>query len=143
MLAHQVKSRKLSTTNSIILAAMAVAFFSFCGPAPTATPLPTSMPVEELYSIYQNMRAQNATRVERHKDVGTSSVFEGRITDIKGSTVQFHIARRILEPDKYVECKFKRENDVLNLNVGSVVRLLGDLEDVNGVVQFKNCRTVN
>ena len=100
------------------------------------------MSVAKLYNIYQGHKAQNPTRVEDYKRLELSSVFEGQITNINGSTVQFHVQKLILEPDRYVECKFKREGDVLNLNIGSVVRVLGDLEDVNGVVQFKNCRVV-
>ena len=137
---------RLSLLQVLILAGMVLVVSSYCGPTPTATPvptatpLPTSMSVEKLYSIYQAHKAQNPTRVENYKRLELSSVFEGRITNIKGSTVQFHIQKLILESDKYVECKFKRESDVLNLNIGSVVRVLGDLEDVNGVVQFKNCK---
>ena len=139
---------KLSSLTVPLLAGITLLLSSHCGPVPTTTPvpiptpLPTSMSVEKLYNIYQADKAQNATRVENYKKLALSSVFEGRITNIKNSTVQFHIQKNILEPDRYVECKFKRESDVLNLNIGSVVRVLGDLEDVNGVVQFKNCRIV-
>ena len=127
---------------AMMLAGLALAMSTFCGPAPTATPLPTSMPVEGLYNFYQSERDRNPPRVEAFKDDARSSVFEGPITNIDGSTVQFHIQRNLLESDKYVECKFNREGDVLNLNVGSVVKVMGDLEDVNGIVQFKNCRIV-
>ena len=142
------KHLRLSFLRVLILAGMVLVVSSYCGPiptatlVPTATPLPTSMPVEQLYNIYQAHKAQNPTRVENYKRLELSSVFEGRITNIKDSTVQFHIQKLILEPDKYVECKFKRESDVLNLNIGSAVRLLGNLEDVNSVVKFKNCRIV-
>ena len=139
---------KLSSLTVPMLAGITLLLSSHCGlastatPVPTPTPLPTSMSVEKLYNIYQAHRAQNPTRIENYKRLELSSVFEGQITNINGSTVQFHVQKLILEPDRYVECKFKREGDVLNLNIGSVVRVLGDLEDVNGVVQFKNCRVV-
>ena len=139
---------KLSSLTVPLLAGITLLLSSHCGPASTATPvstptpLPTTMPVEKLYNIYQAHNAQNPTRVENYKRLELSSVFEGRITNIKGSTVQFHVQKLILEPDKYVGCKFKSEGDVLTLNIGSVIRVLGDLEDVNGVVQFENCRIV-
>ena len=70
-------------------------------------------------------------------------MFEGHITHIDDATVQFHIQRNFwLWPDKFVECKFLQERDVLILRKGLMVKLLGDLEDVNDVVQFKNCRIV-
>ena len=97
---------------------------------------------ETVQHLSSQQSPESDSRVENYKRLELSSVFEGRITNIKGSTLQFHIQKLILESDKYVECKFKRESDVLNLNIGSVVRVLGDLEDVNGVVQFKNCRIV-
>ncbi len=121
--------------------------FSFCGFRPTATPtptpLPTSMPVEQLFAIYQAMNDQNPTLVKNHKKAATSSVFEGQITYINDAAVQFHIEENLWWwPDKYVECRFPKESDVFDLRIGSIVKLLGDLEDVNGVVQFKNCRIV-
>ena len=133
---------KKSVMSLVALSSLALLLSQYCGPAPTATPLPTSLPVEELYWFYQDHNIGYATHVEAWKDDARSSVFEGVITDIRNSTVQFHIERRTLARDKYVECKFKRKEDVLRLNVGSVVRVLGDLEDVNGIVQFKNCSIV-
>ena len=133
---------KRSMTSLLALAGLALLLLLSCGPAPTATPLPTSMPAEELFTFLQDENSLNPERVEDYKDDARSSVFEGIITEINDSTVQFHIQKRDLLPDKYIECKFRSKNEVLSLNIGTMVRILGDLEDVNGVVQFKNCQLV-
>ncbi len=143
-----MKFPKNSTIGLLALAGVALLLSSYCGPAstatpvPTPTPLPTSMPVKELYQFYQDELARNPTRVETYKNAERSSVFEGPITNITGSTVQFHIKEVYGGPDKYIECKFRRDSQVVSLSAGSVAKLLGDLEDVNGVVQFKNCSIV-
>lgn len=64
----------------------------------------------------------------------------GTITNIDDDRVQFHMEVRLLDKDRYVECKFINRSDVLPLDKGTVVTVYGELSKVsNDVVKFDNC----
>ena len=65
--------------------------------------------------------------------------FTGKITNIEDDKVQFHIEKRWLWKDDYVECKFENKGDIISLDKGDMVTLIGNLDKVSGVVIFKNC----
>jgi hypothetical protein len=82
--------------------------------------------------------SSNPTRVEHFVDVARPSVFEGRITKIEDSKLQFHVEKRALDKDRYVECEFRQKNSVLRLNVGQLVKVYGELYAAGTGVKFKN-----
>ena len=126
-------------------AGIALAVSTSCTPSspdPTATPLPTSVPFTELYDFMQSEKNSNPTRVEYFVDVARPSVIEGQITNIKDSKLQFHVHKRTLRRDEYVECAFRQKGSVIRLNVGQLVKIYGELDTVDAAVKLKNCRIV-
>ena len=65
--------------------------------------------------------------------------FSGVISKIDGDRVQFHIEKRFLDKDQYVECKFAVRSHVLPLDRGEEITVYGDLSKVGDAVKFENC----
>ena len=57
-------------------------------------------------------------RFDSIKDAGGYYGFTGIISKIDGRRVQFHIEKRRLKKDEYLECEFSETDEMLNLNVG-------------------------
>ena len=122
----------------LVVGALAIALLVSCQQQ-TSQPLPTSTPFNQLYEFYQGEIKNNPTRLEKRVDDKELRVFHGPITNIEGSKVQFHVERRLIERDKYMECRFRAKESVLHLNVGDRVTVYGYLDGANDVVKFKDC----
>ena len=51
------------------------------------------------------------------------------ITKIEGRKIQQHFAQPLGEPDQYIECEFKDENQVIPLNVDQSIDVYGKLHE--------------
>ena len=68
--------------------------------------------------------------------------FEGQITKIDDSKLQFHIEEVFWGRDKYVECKFRDNRTIITLSKWDIVKVYGYLNDVNNAIKFKNCALI-
>ena len=117
---------------------MAAALLASCE-EPAAPTFPPSVSFIELFEFYQQEKENNPTRLKNRVEAEELRVFNGPISNIDGSKIQFHVQRIIGGRDRYVECEFSTERSVLSLNVGDQVTVYGNLDDVNSVVRFKGC----
>ena len=113
-------------------------------------PPPAPVPVENLYRGFEQERSSNPTRLESRVDRNEVSAFYGRIGEINGEVIQFHVDEKMLGRDAFVECQFPSENYVLRLNVGQEVAVYGKLAEAfrggffgitgdSRAVKFRSC----
>ena len=114
------------------------------GAAPTSTPIPTptptAQPAVQLYQYFHREKELNPVRFDSIKDAGGYYGFTGIISKIDGRRVQFHIEKRRLKKDEYLECEFSETDEMLNLNVGATVTIYGYLAEAGRIVKLKQCR---
>ena len=101
--------------------------------------VPAPEPVSERYRWLVDEKESNPVRSDVRVDQRQVISFEGEITNIDGKTVQFHIDKRTLKKDRYLQCEFARERDVVLYDRGQTVTLFGFLEGVGKVVKLDNC----
>ena len=107
---------------------------------PLPTPTPTAQPVVGLYRFFNAEKERNPVRFERIMEDKDRYGFYGVVSKIDGTKVQFHIAKRRMRRDEYVECRFKDKDDLLSFSVGDRVTLYGRIADTGRIVKFEECR---
>ena len=107
---------------------------------PAPLPTPTAQPVSLLYDWFHEEQERNPVRFDRMLDDQGQYGFTGTVSKIDGAKVQFHLSRRSLKRDDYVECRFESEDDVVRFSVGETVTLYGNIAEVGRIVKFKECR---
>ena len=131
----------VSLAGAILLASVLLLIAGIsCRAQATPVPIPASEPVEQVYSFYQREKEDNPNRLDWRVENNEIKAFHGTITEIDGSKMQFHISRRLLEGDEYIECEFPNENYTLDLSEGESAYVYGWLDDVNGAIKFKGCQ---
>ena len=138
-----------------ILLALAVLAFVGCGQSSaeieettiadseSAPPTPTPMPVEELHKWLLEDRDLNPSRSKSREERGEVYRFTGEVTGIEDMTAQFHIERRTLRRDIYVECVFPSDEEFWELNVGDVAAAQGYLTSIGDAVKFERCEVLS
>ena len=107
---------------------------------PLPTPTPTAQPVIGLYRFFNAEKERNPVRFERIMEDKDRYGFYGVVSKIDGTKVQFHIAKRRMRRDEYVECRFEDKDDLLSFSVGDRVTLYGRIADTGRIVKFEECR---
>ena len=107
---------------------------------PLPTPTPTAQPVVGLYRFFNAEKERNPVRFERIMEDKDRYGFYGVVSKIDGTKVQFHIAKRRMRRDEYVECRFEDKDDLLSFSVGDRVTLYGRIADTGRIVKFEECR---
>lgn len=107
---------------------------------PAPLPTPTAQPVSLLYDWFHAEQKRNPVRFDRMMEDEGRYGFTGIVSKIDGDKVQFHLSRRSLKRDDYVECRFKSEDDVVRFSVGETVTLYGNIAEVGRIVKFEECR---
>ena len=97
-------------------------------------------PVDKFYAEMHNEKNSNPTRMERRIEQGEVYGIIGEITNINDAKIQFHIQKRPLGKDQYVECEFPNERSVLQFNKGEIVKVSGKLNKVNSKIELKSCQ---
>ena len=126
-----------------------------CGVTPGAEPTPTPTPydVNRLYEALENLKESNIARL-REIEHDTQGRFRGTIDRIEEREIRFYVERpRALAEDKYVECNFRSNADMVSLYrradvtvQGRLVRALRGRFFVFGerrAVVFEDCELVD
>ena len=105
------------------------------------------MAVGTLYDQFQRDHAANPTYVEYRVKKKEFMGLAGKITEVEGAKVQFHIVRQLIPKDEFVECAFPEESAVLELRKGQTVTLYGNLDKafprgLLGDVGFKDAKAI-
>ena len=115
-----------------------------------AAPTPSHISVKQYFDTLQAEHKANQTRLNSRTGK-PSPPLGGTISRIDGASIQFHMDYRFLRKDHYLTCTFPTADDVLPLNVGQYVVIVGVLEaafphDVPlfgevGAVKLKDCQS--
>ena len=108
-------------------------------PRPTPTPVPIER-VEDVYAFYQQEKGANPTRLKARIERKEIRAFQGVVNKIDGSKLQFLHKEELFGKDRYLECEFEHENQVVSFNRGQEAQVVGRLDGVNGTVKFVKCR---
>lgn len=107
---------------------------------PAPLPTPTAQPASLLYAWFQDERERNPVRFDKIMDEKGVYGFTGIVSKIDGTKVQFHLARRAMKRDDYVECRFEELDDVLAFSIGDTITLYGNIVEVGRILKFEDCR---
>lgn len=107
---------------------------------PAPLPTPTAQPASLLYAWFQDERERNPVRFDKIMDEKGVYGFTGIVSKIDGTKVQFHLARRAMKKDDYVECQFEELDDVLAFSIGDTITLYGNIVEVGRILKFEECR---
>ena len=147
-----LRPARLAAIRAALLAALLLALLaaSACGngdggsggatSTPLPTPTPTAQPVVGLYRFFNAEKERNPVRFERIMEDKDRYGFYGVVSKIDGTKVQFHIAKRRMRRDEYVECRFEDKDDLLSFSVGDRITLYGRIADTGRIVKFEECR---
>ena len=125
-----------------------------CGVIPGAEPTPTPTPydVNRLYGSLENLKEDNIASL-REMEHKLQVRFRGTIDRIEERTIRFYVERpKVLAEDKYVECNFRSNADMVSLHKGADVTMQARLVRAfrgrffligeRGAVVFEDCELV-
>ena len=108
--------------------ALVVASITACGLLrPEDKPKLAQYTAKQYFNLLERMRKDNPNSLKPLEGKQTPSI-EGEITNIKGPSIQFHIARRLLRKDQYISCRFQTPSETLSMKIGDYVAVEGVLE---------------
>ena len=113
------------TVKMIYLSALAVAALMpvGCGAIPSAKPTPTPTPYDviRVYGYFEDLKEYNVARL-REMEHEFQVRFRGTIDRIEEKQIRFYVEPpRVLADDKYVECNFRSNSDMVSLYRGADV----------------------
>ena len=146
----------MSTVKSICLAAsvLAALIFAACDAIPGAEPTPTLTPhdVDRVYGYLEDLNENNVARL-REMEHKWQVRFKGTIDGVEERQIRFYVEPpRVLADDKYVECNFRSNADMVSLYKGADVTVQARLVRAlrgrlfvigeRGAVVFEDCEVV-